>query len=462
MLLLSKENLRTIFDRIYDAIIIHDLQGSILDVNKTMLELYKIDAEKVKEMTIVGDLSGEDNPVDQLPLIWERVLTGEDQFFEWKAKSPSDGSIFDVEVYLTRISLQDQDIILAAVRDISEKKKSEQLIRHLSFHDKLTGLYNRAFFEKELQRLDTERQLPLSIIIGDINGLKLTNDAFGHLEGDELLKRVSEALKMATRNEDIVARWGGDEFAIILSKSDTYEAVKICERIQNMCMIAEAKPIPLSIALGYATKTQEAQDISDIIKDAETCMYTNKLKEGKENRQRIIHALIAKQDALDHNMERIIKLGIMLAQAYGVEESKMDHIKTLASIHDIGKASVPREILLKPSALTDKEWVIVKKHSEVGYRIASTYAEYAHVANDILCHHERWDGHGYPRGLTGEEIPIMARVLAIVDAYDVIISGRPYKIALEHKEAVEEIERHGGSQFDPELTKLFTKLMLSQ
>ncbi|SET52556.1 PAS domain S-box-containing protein/diguanylate cyclase (GGDEF) domain-containing protein [Natronincola peptidivorans] len=459
-LFMTKDNLRIIFDSVYDAIIIHDLQGKILYVNKRMLQLYQVDFDVARGMAVI-DLSASDNDFEQLPLIWEQVLAGEEQFFQWRAKSLKDESVFDVEVYLTRISFQDQDVILANVRDISEKKKTEEIIKQLSFHDKLTGLYNRAFFEKELKRLDVERQLPISIIIGDINGLKLTNDAFGHLEGDNLLRRISNVLKKSIRKEDILARWGGDEFAILLTKASAYTAAKTCKRIQHMCKQEKAKPIPLSIALGYATKKKKEQDIFDVIKDAERIMYENKLHEGKENRQRITNALLDKMDQADHDYEKMTILSLKLAKAYGLKGSILEDIKLLASIHDIGKASIPREILLKPGPLNQEEWAIVKKHSEVGYRITSTLPEYTHVAEDILAHHERWDGSGYPRGLKGEEIPILARIISIVDAYEVIISGRPYKAAQSHKEALQEIERHGGSQFDPELTNLFLSIMSS-
>lgn len=458
LLEVSENNLRIIFDSVYDAIIIHDLQGNILDVNKKMVEMYHIGNMDVTKMTIMEDLSDKNNPFEKLPEIWESVVSGESRLFEWIAKRPSDGSVFDVEVYLTRIALYHQDAILANVRDISGKKQSEQMIQYLSFHDKLTGLYNRAFFEKELIRLDTERQLPISIIIADVNGLKLANDAFGHLLGDELLKLAGEVLKKASHQDDIVARWGGDEFAAILTNTDAQAAAEICERIQNECIKAELKPISLSIALGHATKTEGKQDIFDIIKEAETVMYANKLRDGKANRQKIINGLLARQTEWDHDFGLMMKLCTLLAGTYGLEESKLADIELFASIHDIGKVSIPVEILAKSGPLSEEEWKMVKKHSEIGYRIASTYPEYVHLADAILTHHERWDGTGYPRRLKGEEIPIEARILSIVDAYDAIVSGRPYRAARSHSEALEEILRHSGSQFDPKLVDVFINL----
>ncbi len=459
VLVASENNLRVILDSVYDAVIVHDLHGNIVDVNKKMLEMYGITEEESRIMTIIGDLSDTNNPVEDLPEIWDSVVQGENRFFEWKAKRPHDGSVFHVEVYLTRISLHHEDVILANVRDISEKKQAEQRISYLSFNDELTGLYNRAFFEKELIRLDTGRQLPISIIVADVNGLKLANDAFGHLVGDELLKAVAKALKKACRSEDIVSRWGGDEFAIILTNTTEEKAATICERIQAECGDSDFKAIPISVALGCASKTEEVQNISEAIKQAETNMYTNKLKEGKKNRRSIINSLLARQGEWDHNIDLMVELGEKLGEAYGIEDSKLEDIKLLVTIHDIGKVAIPASILSKPGPLDENEWEQIKKHSEIGYRIASIYPEYAQFADAILAHHERWDGKGYPRGLRQTSIPLVARLMAIIDAYDAMVHGRPYKAAVSTAEALEEIKKNAGTQFDPELAEIFTKIM---
>lgn len=459
LLEVSENNLRTILDSVYDAIIIHDLQGNILDVNKTMIEMYKLDDKDIGNMTIAGDLSAENNPFEELPMIWESVIAGENRLFEWNAKRPGDKSIFEAEVYLTRISLHYQDVILASVRDISERKKAEQMIQYLSFHDKLTGLYNRAFFEKELLRLDTERQLPISIIMADVNGLKLTNDAFGHLVGDEILKNAGQVLRRACRSEDIIARWGGDEFIILLTNTDYTVALSVCDRIRDECMKVDMKPINLSIGLGYATKTKALQDVTNTIKEAETLMYANKLKEGKEIRKKILDSLLAERVEGEHDADLMIKLCTLLASAYGLKDSQLEEIRLLAYIHDVGKASIPAEVIEKTGKPSEDEWKIIKKHSEIGYRIVSACSEYAHLADSVLSHHERWDGTGYPRKLKRDEIPLGARILSIVDAYEAMVSGRPYKTAITSEEALKEIDRNSGSQFDPEIAQLFTSIM---
>ena len=347
--------------------------------------------------------------------------------------------------------------------DITERKKAEAQVKYLSFNDKLTGLYNRAFFEEELSRLDTERQLPLSLIIGDVNGLKLINDALGHESGDRLLRKAAEILRNSCRKEDIIARWGGDEFIILLPKTKPHCAERICERIQEKSRSSSDFPIPISISLGTASKNESLQDVQAIIKEAEDKMYRNKLLESKSARSSFLlslqQTLWAKSHETKEHCQNVKELAEQLGSRLGLPESELDDLRLLAVLHDVGNIAIPNEILDKPAPLSPNEWEIVKKHPETGYRIALTLPELAPIAGAILAHHERWDGKGYPLGLKAEEIPLISRILAIIDAFDVMTSGRPYKEAMNIAEARSEIRKCAGTQFDPELVKTFCKLM---
>ena len=186
-------------------------------------------------------------------------IDGESRFFE--------GRFFPM--------LDDQVVMVA--RNITERRQAEERLRYLSFHDMMTGLYNRSFFEEELSRLDVKRQLPLSIIIGDIDGLKLVNDTLGHQEGDSLIVAAAEIMKASCRTEDLVCRWGGDEFAILLPRTDNGDAKKICDRISKACAKTGVDQLPISISLGVATKSGQDQEIEDVLRSAEDMMYWNKL-----------------------------------------------------------------------------------------------------------------------------------------------------------------------------------------
>ncbi len=348
---------------------------------------------------------------------------------------------------------------IESVRDITQQKLDEEKIRYLSYHDKLTGLYNRAFFEEEIKRLDTERQLPLSVIIGDVNGLKLINDAFGHRDGDELLTSVSKLLKQACREEDIIARWGGDEFAILLPQTNEEDALKLYKRIKNNCRQAGSYPLQISISLGVATKECSWQNIGEILREAEDRMYRNKLLEHKSNRSVFITSLektlwMKSHETREHT-SRLRRMVVQLGQALNLPENELDNLTLLASLHDIGKLAIPSNILDKPGRLTLEEWETIKKHPEIGYRIALSSPDLSPIADSILMHHERWDGSGYPLGKKGADIPLNARILAIADAYDVMVNGRPYQKAMSHEEALEEIARCAGTQFDPHIAKIF-------
>ncbi|MDD3268664.1 MAG: PAS domain S-box protein [Syntrophomonadaceae bacterium] len=346
--------------------------------------------------------------------------------------------------------------------DISERKRAEAQVRYLSFNDKLTGLYNRAFFDEELHRLNTPRQLPLSLIIGDVNGLKLINDALGHETGDQLLKKVAEVLKQSCRQEDIIARWGGDEFIVLLPRTDPQMASKICERIKDNSGSSKEFPIPISISLGLATITSSLQDMHQLIKEAEDKMYRNKLLESKSARSSFVtsleNTLRAKSHETEAHCNRLRRLAEQLGKKIDLPDGDLDNLKLLATLHDVGKIAITNSILDKIEPLSLAEWEIIKKHPETGYRIALTLAELAPIAEAILTHHERWDGGGYPLGLKEREIPLIARILAIVDAFDVMVQGRPYKKAIPKSEAIAEIKSCSGSQFDPLLVQHFVEL----
>lgn len=357
-------------------------------------------------------------------------------------------------------SYEQKKLLLEVNKQLEEEIR---IVKHISFHDEMTGLYNRRFFEEEMKRLDTEKQLPITLIIGDINGLKFTNDVFGHQEGDRLLKKIAQILKSSCRSEDIIARWGGDEFAIILPGISGLTADGICERIRDGCSMAAKDPIQPSIALGYATKENLCEEMQYVLKEAEDRMYRHKLLENRSTRSSIISSLektlYERSFETEEHAKRLAELSRKIGQEIGLSGNELDELSVFAILHDIGKIAIPDSILMKQGKLSGDEWDKMKKHSEIGCRIAQSSQELAHISEYILSHHERWDGTGYPQGLSNTEIPKLSRILAVVDAYDVMTHARPYKKAISSREALEEIEKCAGTQFDPEIAKIFAKEM---
>ena len=333
----------------------------------------------------------------------------------------------------------------------------------LLYKDKLTGLYNKTFFEEELSRLDTKRQLPISLIMGDINGLKLINDAFGHSMGDSVLKKAAEIMTSSFRDEDIISRVGGDEFVILLPMTMEKTALEIVERVKKKCEKNPLEYIKINISFGVATKTSMEEDIKKKNKKAEDRMYFNKLKESKEAKLSMIEFLKHRLGKITYetksHYDRLKELTMMMAEALDLPELEKEELRLLSEFHDIGKIGVPMNILQKEGRLNNEEWEDVKRHSEIGYYIAKEIKDASSIDELILTHHERWDGKGYPGLLQNDEIPLVARIFALADAYDMMVNDRPFQTRMTKNAALKEIKEQSGRQFDPELAEVFINLM---
>jgi len=368
-------------------------------------------------------------------------------------------------VSLTPVKIRQKEIAgkLLVMKDITERKEYEEKIRYMSFRDYLTGFYNRAFFEEELARLNVERNLPLSIVMADVNGLKMVNDTYGHEKGDELLKKVAEILKQSFRKSDIISRWGGDEFITLLPLTERRIAEEIAGRIEKTCSENHTEEIPLSISLGISTKVKEGESIEEILKAAEDRMYSNKMSDEKRTHRPIISSIEKSLDEKKYETEEHVKrmegLALLLGKNLKLSRIELNELAMLSALHDIGKIAVADSIILKPGKLTPEEWEMVKKHPEVGYRIAKSSVDLVVIADGILYHHENWDGSGYPEGIKGTEIPLLSRIISIVDSFDAMTSDRPYRRAFTREQAIKEIKKDAGIKYDPELVEAFLKIV---
>ena len=453
----SEEYYKSFFENSLYGIYKSTLDGNFIDANPALIKILGYDnKEELLSINIPNQLYvlKKDRPTQK-----ERNKLFETQF------KKKDGTIIWVEVSSRVIYNQEKPTYYEGiVRNITGRKKAEEKIVYLSFHDNLTGLYNRAYFEEETKRLSTKRQLPLSFIISDINSLKLVNNAFGHLQGDRLIVKVAELLKTFFRQEDVVARWGGDEFTILLPQTKKEVAEEIGNRIKNACSLTGKQEIPLSISLGIATKEEINRDFQDVIKEAEDNMYRSKLIERKSIYSSITasleRTLYEKSLETRDHAERLKKFSQEIGKTIHLADNKIDELSLLSTLHDIGKIAISEEILTNGRKLTEKEWVIIKKHPVIGHNICESNPQLVHIADGVLGHHEWWNGDGYPQGLRGDNIPITSRIISIVDAYDVMISGRTYKKAVTKKEAIEELKRCSGIQFDPKLVDIFINIVL--
>jgi diguanylate cyclase (GGDEF)-like protein len=346
------------------------------------------------------------------------------------------------------------------VEDVTDYVLVSEENRRLSYHDYLTGLYNRRYYGELMQKIETENRLPVAFLIADINGLKLVNDAFGHHAGDELLLRVSRRISVGFGPQATVMRIGGDEFVILIEGEEAANAAEAVDRVKTVMEKEMMFGINLSVSFGLAFR-RTGELMEDVMKRAESEMYGRKLFEVSSQRaesiRSILNTLYVKNPREEIHSRRVSELCFKMGHFLGLSKDQLNQLKMIGNLHDIGKIAIDEAILNKPGQLTPEEWSEIRRHPETGYRLLITSGEYAEMAEDILAHHERWDGRGYPKGLRGEEIPWRARLIAIADSYDAMTAPRPYRHSLSAEQALEEILHCAGTQFDPVLASRFVE-----
>ncbi len=456
----ESQYLKHVIETINEGVIVLDSNNKIQLINNAALDMTGLLASQTYDKPISNYLKILDSNRQEIDFM------NQTKYFNNTALLyRSDGMLWNIALSINSFYKEDEKYLgkVMTISDLSDTKKREREILYLSYHDVLTGLYNRTYLEETINRLDTRRQLPFSIIMGDVNGLKITNDVFGHDAGDDLLRVVSRMLKLACRDEDIVGRWGGDEFVILLPKTSEDEVLMITKRInRSFNDLEEAQSIHgimPSISIGYGIKHSENENIYDSLKEAETNMYKRKMLVKDSMHSSIISsmktALYEKSHETEEHTNRIYKTCSNVAKKYKLSSDELNDLELLCMLHDVGKIGVADEILKLPKPLSGVQWEEMKKHPEIGFRIANATPSLKKVANYILYHHERFDGTGYPKGLKGYEIPLLDRILSVGDAYDAMTSDRVYRKAISKEEAIKELIKHSGTQFDPEVVKLF-------
>lgn len=465
----EKERFRITLSSIGDGVISTDMDGNVTLLNEQAERLTGWDHQDAvgKPFEEVFNIINEetrkkcDSPIKRV--IQSGIIIGLANHTVLVSKYGAEYSIADSAAPIKDARGQISGVVIV-FRNVTEEKKRQNQIQYISYHDALTGIYNRRYFEEQLKTLDTAENLPLSIVMGDLNGLKVTNDAFGHSQGDRLLKKAAESMQEACRASDIVARWGGDEFVIILPKTNRLDAKKVMERIKKIEAKMKVGLMGVSVSLGYGIKEAEGENILTAFKNAEDHMYEKKVTESESTRGKIIDAAISALSEIDPTAEshhkEVGRLSQQIGEAMRLSQKDISKLEKIGQLHDIGKIAIDQSILLKQGSLTKIEMDEIQRHPDVGYKILKSSKETASIAEYVLYHHERYDGKGYPSNLKGEEIPLLSRIISVADAFDAMVSDRSYRKAMSRKDAINELVANKGTQFDPNIVDTAVKMLI--
>jgi diguanylate cyclase (GGDEF)-like protein/PAS domain S-box-containing protein len=393
---------------------------------------------------------------------------GSNTFIKEMQQYCADGHLVWTEASIRlRLNNRNEYEVFGVSRNIEKRKKSEKSVIYLSYHDQLTGLYNRRFYDEELKRLERLGNFPMTLVLADVNGLKLTNDAFGHQAGDDLLIHISQILKEESKEGDIIARVGGDEFVMLWPRNDEMQTERRINRIHDRLLSAKSvHHTILSVSFGWAVRKSKKETMTYIFTEAENNMYQHKLFEGNSMRSRTINmitnTLYAKLPSEERHARRVSKLCTEIGQRLGMDANDLNELRTAGLLHDIGKIAI-EESLFKKEHLTEAEWSRIRLHPEKGYHILKLSNEFMSISQYILCHHERIDGTGYPLGLKGDQIPLPSRIISVVGAFDAMVANHLYRAQMTQQQAIDVLKRNAGSQFDPEIVDLFiTKVLVKE
>ena len=467
----NKEELHTTLVSIGEGIITVDIMYRIQFVNPVAEKLTgcTLEETKNKHLNTIFNIVNEDtrkpikNPVEEVFETEEKVELDNHMLL-----ISSNGKEIPAEI--TAAPIKDIELkvtgCVLVVRDITEKKNKQKHIEYLSYRDYLTGLYNRRFYEEKLIEYELTEDFPISLIVIDVNGLKLTNDAFGHEAGDRLLIKVSDCIKKSCIKENIMARIGGDEFVILMSNASPDDAAHTISLIETEVAKENIDNVPISISSGWASVQRKGESMESLFKHAEDMMYRNKSAERNSLRHQSIQiirqTLFEKSPREELHSKRVSEFCMLIGAKMQMNASQIKNLQIAGLLHDIGKIGISNDILDKKGPLNEEEWKEIKKHPEISYNILSAVNDYGPLAEIILSHHERWDGAGYPNGLRGAEIPLKSRIIALADAYDAMISDRPYRKGMQEEEALEIIASEAGKQFDPDIVNIFLEKVIKK
>jgi len=451
----SEMNYRTIFSMSPLGMIQYDTEGKILTANDKFIEMLEVD-----RADIIG-LDMKNLPSKKGVKALEDSLQGHVVEYEGFYKSIVSSKEIYGKIHFSPLYSEEKLIGgLAIIEDLTKLLENKEKIAELIQLDLLTQVYNRNSFDRDINRKLTKKMLPISFIVCDINTFQMVNESFGYEYGNELLKKLAFILDSFSDKFITVYRVGGDEFAMILTHTTANIATEIITEIKHeIDLLKESIPINLTISFGMSTHEDIDESLSKTFNLALNNMGQNKIYDGssftKATIDMIMSAVFDKSKREQNHSVRVGAISGKIAKELNLGTAFYNKVSLAGKLHDIGKINIATEVLDKPGKLTDEEWAIMKRHPESGSRILGSVPEYLEIAGIVLAHHERWDGLGYPHRLKEHDIPLASRIIGLADAYDAMTEYRPYRNTFTKEQAIAEIKRCSGTQFDPELVEIF-------
>lgn len=437
---------RMILEYMGTPMILFDYEGYVADSNKDMRKIFPILDKQKSKIGLIDFL--------QIGAFKELQNTETDQNFEWYNPNENGARVYQCSFMNLRDEKKRVIGHLLMLRNVEIEK------------DSLTQLYTKQGFWQKLQILEREEVYPVTVIVCNANSIGLINDVFGWGKGNEMLRMVADLLRENLPQSAFLARLEDGNMAAVFTEVEQKYAEQLFENIRKLYQDANDTGIDTDLEYGIAVARNKEKSLEDTYREAIDSMRTKKLMNGSSKKSSLMDSLTQTLTESDYeteeHVERTKEMAIRLGRTLNLTDSDLGKLALLAVLHDIGKIAIPHTILLKPGKLTPEEWEIMKSHTEKGYRIASASPELDSIAEYILHHHERWDGNGYPGGLKGEDIPLLSRIITVVDSHDVMVHDRPYHKAMSEEAAQEELLRCSGTQFDPHLVTVFLEVINSQ
>jgi len=462
----EKDFLDTVLETISDGIVVVNESGKIQLVNSSATKILGKQEDEIVESLFedVFDFLDKDNhripPLELLQLC--RINGSETKRECFLVKN------------MTKLYIEDSaapildekgrlNSFVYVFRDISEKEKKQKEIEYLSYHDLLTGVYNRRFFELKSNELMEKEAFPLGIIVADLNALKLTNDAFGHIIGDKLIRTFAGTLKNVAKEGDFVFRIGGDEFVILLPQQNELDAQKYILDIRHLLNQTFVGSIPLSAAFGYCVCEDKGSLLEESFRQADEAMYNNKLKENEIFKLAIIDSILDSNRHMFWNtlkeIQQVILTSSQIGEVLNLNPLELNRLIKASAIYNIGYSTLDQSIINKEDELNSREWDEIRKHPMAGYHMLKNLSVYSDIAEIILEHHENVDGTGYPRGLKENQIHSESLVLSVTSAYYSMINDRPYRAAMTPEAALKEIQKGAGTKYNTKIVEIFEKIL---